>query len=487
MNRALLAALALVLAAPVRAAAPVCDERAAEFATTSECWSLGPDKNDCAELRDKVRELEAACLAEAARLAAHSRSSEKDLRVNGDNLERLLLTSKIGSYGYHARFPESVLYAVREAQEEARKKAADEAVKASGVSYCRLGVVRQSEPVLCNGHTPGECADSLRGMENACLHALEFGRERLRQAMVGEAAPPVDVFTSVLDNAQALFEAASRRPGYAPSMRPALIANELASARALVKPAAPVAAPAGTIAAPIALAHDGLAPLLGAASAPVASPKRSSAMPWIIAVLLFFGGSAVLFAKSRTVEAAAKRDESLPYVPSRPARPQIGETLADAGAARGPFEPAFIRAKVAQACALLAPLHARGQSHGCVSPATLLLTPDAALELLPYGAALNGSGLESAPPENERSPRGDLYGVACTAYFLLGGETPFHGADGDARKAVADFVSITNRRPGLPLALDLFFTRALSVEPARRIASTKEFLEEFNRALGAKS
>ncbi|QLY34542.1 serine/threonine protein kinase [Nocardia huaxiensis] len=70
--------------------------------------------------------------------------------------------------------------------------------------------------------------------------------------------------------------------------------------------------------------------------------------------------------------------------------------------------------------------------------------------------------------------RTDVYALGCTLFELLTGTTPFTGRSGAeimTAHLVAEVPRVSERKPGLPPALDAVFERALSKDPARRFAS----------------
>ncbi|UPT75791.1 MAG: hypothetical protein M0D55_09025 [Elusimicrobiota bacterium] len=166
---------------------------------------------------------------------------------------------------------------------------------------------------------------------------------------------------------------------------------------------------------------------------------------------------------------------------ARPERLKGVETLVEAYSKRGPFEPAFVRRVMAQACALVGAVHASGHGHGGVSPDSLVFDKDAVLSLLPPGPPTSFDGC--AAPEGVASPRGDVFSLGATAYFLLVGRTPF---DDSKAKADGEFVSASNRRTTLPLSIDLFFKKALAPDPAARFSDAAEFRAAFDKALEPK-
>jgi eukaryotic-like serine/threonine-protein kinase len=83
--------------------------------------------------------------------------------------------------------------------------------------------------------------------------------------------------------------------------------------------------------------------------------------------------------------------------------------------------------------------------------------------------------------------RADLWSVAVVAYNALTGTLPFQAETLGALCVainMASFTPVSSVRPGLPPALDTWFARALSRDPAGRFGSAKELAEALARAAG---
>jgi serine/threonine-protein kinase len=177
----------------------------------------------------------------------------------------------------------------------------------------------------------------------------------------------------------------------------------------------------------------------------------------------------------------------------------------------GPLPPARAAAIVSPVASALDAAHAAGLVHRDVKPANMLLDAQAGradhVYLSDFGLSkawqgatrLTGTGLYlgtlaySAPEQIEGRPldgRTDQYALACAAFELLAGEPPFRGEQPLA--VMYAHVStppplLTERRAGLPPAVDQVFARALAKAPAQRYGSCGEMARELRRALGLAS
>ncbi len=168
---------------------------------------------------------------------------------------------------------------------------------------------------------------------------------------------------------------------------------------------------------------------------------------------------------------------------------------------------------VSHACRGLGRAHALGIAHRDVKPENLFLcgaTEDEGfvLKILDFGVAksaqragldfvgttvgqLVGSPAYMSPEQAHGSLdvdfRSDLFSLAVVAYHCLTGVVPF-GGDSLAELLIGivskDPVPVTRLAPGLPKAVDEWFTRALDKNPARRFASAKDLAQAFHMAIG---
>jgi hypothetical protein len=164
---------------------------------------------------------------------------------------------------------------------------------------------------------------------------------------------------------------------------------------------------------------------------------------------------------------------------------------------------------VSPAASALDAAHAAGLVHRDVKPANMLIDtrpgrPDH-VYLSDFGLSkgalssvgLTGSGLFLGTPDYV-SPeqidgrtvdgRADQYALACAAFEMLSGQPPFardHGMAVIHAHASQPPPALTERRPGLPAAVDAVLARALAKDPADRYSSCHEFGESLREALGA--
>lgn len=186
-----------------------------------------------------------------------------------------------------------------------------------------------------------------------------------------------------------------------------------------------------------------------------------------------------------------------------------GESL-EAHMARGPLSHDALAAVALQAASALDAAHARGVVHRDVKPDNLfVLKGDGPLRikmldfgfakitdrfgqdgLRTAGNALLGSPLYMAPEQiratREVTAQADLWSLAVVLYELVTGDAPF-GARNMTELLVqvltAPIAMPSQRRPGLPVALDEWCRRALDRDPRRRFATATELAEAFTAAL----
>ncbi|WP_338770688.1 ABC transporter substrate-binding protein [Nocardia vulneris] len=155
---------------------------------------------------------------------------------------------------------------------------------------------------------------------------------------------------------------------------------------------------------------------------------------------------------------------------------------------------------VAETAKALDYAHAVGVLHRDVKPANILLAratagQDERILLTDFGIArlrdesqqLTRTGMFAAtlayasPEQLSAGPvdhRSDQYALACTLFWLLTGTAPF-AADSPAGLIAGHLQqpppAVSDRRPGLPPALNTVLARALAKTPAERFASCTEF------------
>ena len=179
----------------------------------------------------------------------------------------------------------------------------------------------------------------------------------------------------------------------------------------------------------------------------------------------------------------------------------------------GPMPAARAVAIMSQAASGLDAAHAKGLVHRDVKPANMLLDGDGGddrpdhVYLADFGLSklsLQSTGLTDtgtflgtldyvAPEQIEGKPvdgRADQYSLACAAFELLTGTTPFRREDRTELMAMMYAQlsepppALSGRRPDLPVAADYVFARALAKAPADRYQTCREFTSALRGALG---
>ncbi|HJQ53527.1 MAG TPA: serine/threonine-protein kinase, partial [Gemmatimonadaceae bacterium] len=147
--------------------------------------------------------------------------------------------------------------------------------------------------------------------------------------------------------------------------------------------------------------------------------------------------------------------------------------------------------------------HRNGFVHRDVKPENILFADDHAL-LADFGiahvATTNGEPLtlgglalgtpeymspEQAAGEREIGVAGDVYGLACVLYEMLGGEPPFKGDS--PRATMAKQVTERARplrvvRPDAPAGFERVLEKALAKDPSQRYPSVADFCHALDRA-----
>src|SRR5690349_127822 len=177
----------------------------------------------------------------------------------------------------------------------------------------------------------------------------------------------------------------------------------------------------------------------------------------------------------------------------------------------GPLSPAQALAIISPVASALDAAHGAGLVHRDVKLANILLDvrpgrPDhvylsdfglSKMVMSSLGPTRTGQFLGtpgySAPEQLEGKQvdgRADQYSLACAAFELLSGRTPF------PRDQLAAVIwahisepppVLTSRRPDLPPAVDSVLAKALAKDPADRYASCRAFAEALREALGLAS
>jgi eukaryotic-like serine/threonine-protein kinase len=147
--------------------------------------------------------------------------------------------------------------------------------------------------------------------------------------------------------------------------------------------------------------------------------------------------------------------------------------------------------------------HKRGLVHRDVKPQNVLLTEEGEPKVTDFGIARSvdvhgmtqtGTVLGTSDyiaPEQARGEKvdqkTDIYSLGIVLYELLTGEVPYSG---DNFVAVAmqhvnhPVPSLLDRRPDVPLRLDLAVQRAMAKDPDDRFESMEELIGELERCLG---
>ena len=167
---------------------------------------------------------------------------------------------------------------------------------------------------------------------------------------------------------------------------------------------------------------------------------------------------------------------------------------------------------LAHACKALTQAHQHGIVHRDIKPENIFFTEsdgDTVIKLLDFGIAkrlgtesfsatasgsIMGTPLYMSPEQVVSSKTvqsaSDLWSLGVVAYQSLTGALPF---DGETLGAIliainsATYMPPTERRPGLPAAVDEWMARALAREADSRFASAQEMADAFHVAIGART
>jgi serine/threonine protein kinase len=178
-----------------------------------------------------------------------------------------------------------------------------------------------------------------------------------------------------------------------------------------------------------------------------------------------------------------------------------GGSLEDVLKRGGAQDPARVLGWLEQAAQALDHAHESGIVHRDVKPANLLIGDDERVRVADFGVA-SARGLASLTetgtiigtagylsPEqaggHEATSSSDCYALAVVAFELLAGSRPFQSNNPTTEAAdhvLAPPPSITERRPGLPPALDAVFRRAMAKDPHARYATCGELVAALRGA-----
>jgi serine/threonine-protein kinase len=190
-----------------------------------------------------------------------------------------------------------------------------------------------------------------------------------------------------------------------------------------------------------------------------------------------------------------------------------GPDLAEVARTRGPLPPDEVLALLAPIADALDVAHGRGIVHRDVTPSNIRLDARGTPYLTDFGltkrAATSGAGLPtlgpmgtpaymapeqfaadaSAPaPDPALAPRVDVYALGCVLVTLLTGAPPYPRDSYEAAlwaHVHADPPAVSERRAGLPPALDAVVARALAKDPAARFASAGALVAAARAALAS--
>jgi tRNA A-37 threonylcarbamoyl transferase component Bud32 len=174
---------------------------------------------------------------------------------------------------------------------------------------------------------------------------------------------------------------------------------------------------------------------------------------------------------------------------------------------RQPVAPDAAVAWLAQAAQALDDAHGLGIVHRDVKPANLLFDERDDLAVADFGIARIADDTESgmtatgtvlgtagylAPEQalgQPAGPRSDLYSLGVVGYELLTGGRPFERGSDTAEAAAhinEPVPPASERRAGLPSAVDRIFERALAKHPRTRYASGADFVGALGDALSGR-
>lgn len=165
--------------------------------------------------------------------------------------------------------------------------------------------------------------------------------------------------------------------------------------------------------------------------------------------------------------------------------PDLGRLLAE----RGQLDPTQAVRILGRVAAALEAAHGVGLFHRDLRPTNVLLEGDR-VYLSDFGLA--AGSVEYAAPEllDEAPPssRTDVYGLGCLLYEMLTGSVPFPPeslAISPRAPGGQGPLPASERREGLPTAIDPVLRRALSAHPPDRYRTPSQFAEAVEGALGS--
>lgn len=171
----------------------------------------------------------------------------------------------------------------------------------------------------------------------------------------------------------------------------------------------------------------------------------------------------------------------------------VGNNLSQLVSARGPLPVAVVAEILRQALQALIHIHRHGIVHRDVKPSNLMLAEAGQVKLLDLGVAMEqpheggvslaltsthhhlGTAAFAAPEQGfdrkSVGPPSDIYGLGCTAYYLLKGQHPFDGATAVelyVKHRDAPIPSITDSRSDVPPELVNAIAQMMAKNPKSR-------------------
>lgn len=132
----------------------------------------------------------------------------------------------------------------------------------------------------------------------------------------------------------------------------------------------------------------------------------------------------------------------------------------------------------------LARRHAKGQAHGAVDPAHVVVEGDTASLAEPSGPAHPAFLAPEGHAGGAVGPGADIFSTGAVLYLLLAGQSPFDGP-GIANRVRNMIPPPPSQVGGSPPAFDAVVEKALAKRPEARFASAKAFAEALAGALAA--
>lgn len=185
-----------------------------------------------------------------------------------------------------------------------------------------------------------------------------------------------------------------------------------------------------------------------------------------------------------------------------------GVTLSKFVQTRGPMSVDQTVDCILQAALGLEYSHEHGIVHRDIKPTNLLLTNDGKIKILDMGLARIQPAISSSAdpeldqltekgqllgtidfmaPEQALDPRGvdkraDIYSLGCTMYYLLTGESPFHGDSATTRLVAhreSPIPTLFDVRPDIPNALDQCFFRMMAKDVKDRYQDMGDVIRDL--------